>query len=144
MSASSVIKADIIDKLSALPSFNKVYGYEKINPAGFPCAFVTFAGSDNEFFSTAENKRVYAFRILILAYIGQDRETVNQLENAEQQIQDLIGEAIDAFDSDIQLGNNAQTLFVEAAVGDPGYVEFEGGWARSGEVTIRVHSLFLV
>lgn len=144
MSASNVIKADVIDKLSALPSMNKVYGYEKINPAGFPCAFVTFAGAENEFFTNAENKRVFAFRILILSYLGSDRGTTNQQETAEQQIQDLIGEAIDAFDHDITLGANAQTLFVEAAIGQPGYVEFEGGWARSGEITLRVHSIFIV
>ncbi len=144
MSASSVIKSDIIDKLSALPSFNKVYGWEKTNPAGFPCAFVTFAGAENEFFTSAENKRVFGFRILILAFIGQDRDSTNQAEKAEQQIQDLIGEAIDAFDSDITLGANAQTVFVEAAVGEPGYVAFEGGWARSAEINLRVHSIYAI
>lgn len=144
MSASNNIKADIIDKLSALSSFNKVYGWEKINPAGFPCAFVTFAGAENEFFTNAENKRVFGYRVLILVFIGQDRSATSQLEKAEQQIQDLLGEAIDAFDSDITLGNNTQTLFVEAAVGEPGYVEFEGGWARSAEINLRVHSIYLV
>lgn len=144
MSASSVIKADIIDKLSALPSMNKVYGWEKPNPAGFPCAFVTFAGAENEFFTTAENKRIFAFRVLILVFLGQDRNSTNQQELAEQTIQDLLGEAIDALDSDITLGENAQTLFVEAAVGDPGYVEFEGGWARSAELNLRVHSIYTV
>ncbi len=144
MSASSVIKSDIIDKLSSLSSFNKVYGWEKTNPAGFPCAFVTFAGAENEFFTSAENKRVFAYRVLILVYIGQDRSATNQLEVAEQHVQDLIGEAIDAFDSDITLGANAQTVFVEAAVGEPGYVEFEGGWARSAEINLRVHSIYTI
>lgn len=144
MSASSVIKADIIDKLSALSSFNKVYGWEKINPAGFPCAFVTFAGAENEFFTSAENKRIFAYRVLVLAFIGQDRSNTNSLERAEQQIQDLLGDAINAFDSDITLGNNAQAIFVEAAVGEPGYVETESGWARSAELNIRVHSIYTV
>lgn len=144
MSASSVIKADIITKLSALSSFNKVYGWEKINPEGFPCAFVTFAGAENEFFTSAENKRIFAFRVLILAMIGQDRSNTNALERAEQQIQDLLGDAIDAFDSDITLGENAQTIFVEAAVGEPGYVETEAGWTRSAELNLRVHSIYTV
>lgn len=144
MSASNNIKADLIDKLSAISSFNKVYGWEKINPAGFPCAFITFAGADNEFFTNAENKRIYKYRVLILTMIGQDRNNTDAAEKAEEQIQDLIGDAIDAFDHDITLGANAQTLFVEAAVGDTGYIEFEGGWARSAELTINVHSIFLV
>lgn len=143
MSASNNIKADIIDKLSALPSLNKVYAWER-QPQGFPAAFVTFKGTENEFFTNAENKRIYVFRILMIALIGRDRTATNEAELAEQQIQDMCGEAIDAFDSDIDLGHNGQVVFVEAAIGEPGYIEFEAGWARSAEVTVRVHSIFLV
>lgn len=144
MSASNNIKTDIMDKLSALPAMNKVYSFEKMNPDGFPCAFVTFTGNDNDFFTTAENKRVYGFRIAIAAQIGQDLNDVDKNELAEQTIQELIGEAIDAFDHDITLGNNAQVVFVESAVGESGYTEMEGGWVRMGTVNLKVHSLFLV
>lgn len=144
MSASNNIKADIIDKLSATASMNKVYSYEKINPAGFPCAFVTFAGAENEFFTNAENKRIFVYNIRLVTFIGQDRSNTNQLERAEGQIQDVLGEAIDAFDSDIELGDNAQVLFLEAAVGEAGYIEMEAGWARSVDMKLRVHSLYLV
>ncbi len=144
MSAIKTIKSQIIRRLNTVASINKVYDYEKINPAGFPAAFVTFAGSDNEFYSNAENKRVYAYRVLLLAQIGQDRADANQLEAAEHLIQDIVGDVLDAMDSDITLDGNTQVIFMEAAVGEPGYVEYEGGWARSGEVTLKVHSLFLV
>lgn len=144
MSAIKNIKYQIIRRLSAVSSINKVYDYEKINPTGFPAAFVTFAGSDNEFFSNAENKRVYTYRILLLAQIGQDRTSADQVEEAEHQMQDLVGDVLDSMDSDITLDGNTQVIFMEAAVGDPGYVEYEGGWARSGEVKLKVHSLYLV
>lgn len=144
MSAIKDIKYQIIRRLSAVSSINKVYDYEKINPDGFPAAFVSFAGSDNEFFTNAENKRVYTYRILLLAQIGQDRTNADQVEEAEHQIQDLVGDVLDSMDSDITLDGNTQVIFMEAAVGDPGYVEYEGGWARSGEVKLKVHSLYLV
>jgi hypothetical protein len=102
-----------------------VYDHEKLNPAGFPCAFVTFAGSENEFFTTAENKRIYSYRILVLIQIGQDRNNSDRVELAEQTIQDLTGDIIDNMDSDITLSGNSQVVFVEAAVGEPGYYEYD-------------------
>lgn len=144
MSAIKNIKKGIITNLSAINSLNKVYDHEKINPAGFPAAFVTFQGTDNEFYTTAENKRIYSYRILVLAQIGQDTTNTSQVELAEQTIEDCVGDILDTMDSDITLDNNSQVIFVEAAVGQPGYVEYEGGWARSGEVIIKVHSLYLV
>ena len=144
MSAIKLIKQGIITNLSAIASLNKVYDHEKINPAGFPAAFVTFSGSDNEFYTTAENKRIYSYRVLVLAPIGQDLSNTNSLEQAEQTIEDCVGDILDTMDSDITLDGNVQVIFVEASVGQPGYVDYEGGVARSGEVTIKVHSLYLV
>ncbi len=144
MSAIKQIKKGIITNLSAISSLNKVYDHEKINPAGFPAAFVTFSGTENEFYTTAENKRIYAYRILVLAPIGQDLSNTNSVEQAEQTIEDCVGDILDTMDSDITLDANTQVIFVEAAVGQPGYVDYEGGVARSGEVTIKVHSLYLV
>lgn len=144
MSAIKQIKKGIITNLSAISSINKVYDHEQINPSGFPCAFVTFSGTDNEFYTTAENKRIYSYRILILAQIGQDLTNSDAVETAEATIEDVVGDILDTMDSDITLDANSQVIFVEAAVGQPGYVTYEGGQARSGEVTIKIHSLYLV
>jgi hypothetical protein len=144
MSAIKNIKKEIIRNLATVSSINKVYDHEKVNPAGFPAAFVTFQGSDNEFFSNAENKRVFAYRVLILAQIGQDRNNLNAVESAEQVIEDVTGDILDKMDSNLTLGGYTQVIFMEAAVGEPGYVEYEGGYARSAEITLKVHSLYLV
>ena len=141
------IKSELIGKISALPEFNKVYGYERLNPNGFPAAFITFAGQENEFFTNAENKRVYIYRLLILFQVGNtplNETNPEEMEVAEEAIQDLVEDAIDAVDSDYTLGDSTEVLFVDAVVGEPGYVEYEGGVARSAEVTLRVHSIFLV
>lgn len=144
MGAIKLIKQAIITKLSAVSTLNKVYAYEKKNPTGFPAAFVTFASSDNEFFSTAENKRVFGYRILVLAQIGQDINNSNRVEKAEEAIQDVTADVLDQMDSNITLDGNTEVIFVEATIGEPGYVEYEGGWARSSEIIVRVHSIYLV
>lgn len=144
MSAIKQIKQEIVNKLSAVDSLNKVYNFEKMNPDGFPAAFVTFTGSDNEFFTNAENKRVYSYRVLVLAQIGQNRDTPDQVDKAEQVIQDVLGDVLDAFDSDITLRDNVQVIYSEAAIGESGYMEYEGGWARSAEITLKIHSIYVV
>lgn len=147
MSASNNIKKELIKKISACGSVNKVYGFEKINPTGFPAVFVTVAGVENEFFTNAENKRIFGFRALVLFQGGQNllaQAQSDQMEEAELGIQDLLGEIIDAVDSDYTLGDYIQVLFVEAAVGEFGYVEYEGGWARTAEINLRVHSIYVV
>lgn len=141
------IKQELISKISALPEFNKVYGYERLNPGGFPAAFITFNGQENEFWTNAENKRVYIYRMLVLYQIGNtplNETNPEDMEVAEEAIQDLIEDAIDAVDSDYTLGDAVDVLYVDAAIGQPGYVEYEGGVARSAEVTLRVHSVFVV
>tara|TARA_R110000868_G_scaffold39565_2_gene137697 strand:- start:556 stop:999 length:444 start_codon:yes stop_codon:yes gene_type:complete len=141
------IKKEIINKLSALPDFNKVYSFEKLNPAGFPAVFVTATGVDNEFFTNAENQRVYGYRVLILMQGGQGLvgdAPDNVMDTAEKAIQDLTDRAIDAIDSDYTLSGAVEVVFVEAAIGNFGYVEYEGGWARSAEIILKVHSIFTV
>lgn len=143
MSAIKNIKKEIIRNLSAIDSIGKVYGYEKVNPDAFPAAFVTFNGMDNEFFTNAENKRVYTYRVLILVPIGSDGGT-DILDTAEAVIQDVTGDILDTMDSDITLDETSEVVFMEAAVGEPGYVEYEGGQARSSEILLKIHSVYLV
>lgn len=144
MSAINDIKRGVVTKIAAVSSVNKVYDYEKINPDGFPAAFVTFQGTENQFFTNAENKRVFIYRILILCQIGQDASNTVALEQAELTIQQITGDILDTMDSDITLDNNTEVIFVEAAVGQPGYVNYEGGMARSSEITLKIHSIYLV
>lgn len=147
MGASVNIKGEIIEKLSALPDFNKVYSYEKLNPTGFPAVFVTTTGVDNEFFTNAENKRIYGYRVLILMQGGQGLigdASADVMDTVEEGIQVLVDRAINAIDSDYTLGDDSDVVFVEAAINEYGYVEYEGGWARSAEVMLKVHSIYVV
>lgn len=138
------IKKSLITQISTISTINKVYDFEKKNPDGFPCAFITFAGTDNEFFTNAENKRVHSYRILVLAQIGQDQSSTERVELAEHAIEEITGDVLDRLDSNITLSNNAQIVYMEAAIGEPSYYEYEGGWARGVEITVRVHSIYIV
>lgn len=144
MSAIKAIKQALNTQIAAISTINKVYNHEKVNPAGFPCAFITFAGSDNEFYTNAENKRVHSYRILVLAQIGQDRSASDRVELAEETIEDITGDVLDRLDSNITLDDNTQLVYMEAAVGLPSYYEYEGGWARGVEITVKVHSIYIV
>lgn len=148
MSAIQNIKDEIINKLDNLEDFNKVYGHEKLNPSGFPAIFVTFAGMDNEFFTNAENKRVYEYRILVLVQVGQktvgETSAPDVTDEAEKAVQELTQRAIDALDSDYTLGDYGEMVYMEAVVGEPNYYEFEGGWARGIEFRVRIHSVYVV
>ena len=72
MSVVSNFKKELINKISALSSVQQVYGWENNNPQGFPSVMVTNASVDGEFFSNAENRRVYAFRVMVLFDIGSN------------------------------------------------------------------------
>lgn len=144
MSVSTDIKQHVIANIQKCPSVQKVYGHEEINPGGWPAVMVTPGDMDGEFSSNAENSRIYAFRILILFPTGQDfpaNVTDNRLEYAEQVVATVIDEMINVFDTDFELsGSNPTVLYVNAADVNWQYTTYEGGEARSAELTLRIYT----
>lgn len=146
MSASDSIKHEIITKISALSSVHVCYGTEKLNPKGFPAVFVTLQGIDGEFSSTAENRRIYSYRAFAMYPIGPSIDTATEeaLAKAERVLAQVLEDIINTIDSDFELNDNSQVLFTEAADSDFGYIEYEGGWAKSAQITLRVQNDYLV
>lgn len=144
MSVSTDIKNHIKTNIQACASVQQVYGHEEMNPSGFPAVMVTAADMDGEFSSNAENSRLYAFRIFILFPIGQDfpaQTNMNRMEYAEQVIATVIDEIVNISDTDFELhGSGPTILYVNAADVLWGYVSYEGGEARSAELTLRVYT----
>lgn len=144
MSVSTDIKNHIKANIQACPSVQTVYGHEELNPSGFPAVMVTAGDMDGEFSSNAENSRVYAFRVLILFPVGQDypiNNSMNRMEYAEQVIATVIDEIINKSDQDFELdGSDATVLYVNAADVTWSYVGYEGGEARSAELSLRVYT----
>lgn len=142
MSASVTIKNQIKSKVQGCASVEQVYGYEEINPQGFPCVMLTPQDMSGEFSSNAENSRIYAYKLLVLFSLGQDMETpktLNRLEYAENVIATVLDEIITAVDTDFEL-DGTPVLYVNAADIVWGYVSGEFGEARSAEITLNVYT----
>jgi hypothetical protein len=145
MSASVTIKNQIKSKIEGCPSVQKVYGYEEINPSGWPAVMLTPADMEGEFSSTTENSRVYGYKALILFPTGQDLQPsndpakLNRLEYAENVVATVIDEIINAIDYDFEL-DGTPVLYVEAADVSWGYITGDFGEARTAEITIKVYT----
>lgn len=142
MSVSVAIKNQIKSRVQGCPSVQQVYGYEEVNPSGWPCVMITPQTMEGQFSSTAEDSRVYSFKVLILFTLGQDIETPktqNRLEYAENTIATVIDEIINAIDDNFVL-DGTPVLFVNATDVQWDYVSYEGGMARAAEITLNVYT----
>lgn len=143
MSVSVTIKNQIKSKVQSCASVDKVYGFEQLNPTGWPAVMITSGDMQGEFSSNAENSRIYAYRLLILFPIGQDMPGnpagTNRLEYAENVIATVIDEIINAIDTNFQL-DGTPVLFVNASDAVWGYASAEFGEARSAEITLNVYT----
>lgn len=142
MSDSVTIKQQIKTKIQSCASVQQTYGYEEVNPTGWPAVMLTPADMQGEFSSNTENSRIYGYRAQILFPLGKDMEspkTQNRLEYAENVIATVIDEIITAVDTDYEL-DGTPVLFVNAADVSWGYISAEFGEARSAEITLNVYT----
>lgn len=145
MAISVDIRNHLKANIQSCESVQSVYAYEQLNPEGWPAVMLTPADMDGEFASNAENSRIYSFRVLILFPVGQTMPgqptDQDRLEYAEDVIATVIDEIINVQDTDFELaGSNAEVLYVNAADVQWAYTEYEGGEARSAELTLRVYT----
>lgn len=146
MSVSIQIKDQIIDKIEALSSVQKVYPANSINPTGFPAVFVTSTNMEGEFSSNTENSRIYSYSVIIIFPEGQDlvSETKNErLDYAERVISEVIDEIINAVDTNYEL-DGTPVLYVNAADCEWGSYQTEGGVAKAANITLRVYTEKLI
>jgi len=142
MSQTTELKNTLKTKISSLDSVQSTYGYEEINPSGFPAVMLTPQDLDGEFSSNAENSRVYAFKCLILFPISQDypvETSLPRMEYAEQVIATVIDEIVNDMDTDFEL-TGSSALYMEAADNIWSYTKYENGEARSAEITLRIYT----
>lgn len=142
MSVSTTIKQQVIAKVQSCESVQTVYGHEELNPKGWPAVMITAGDLDGEFSSNAENSRIYSYRVLVLFPTGQDfpqNVNANRLEYAEQVVATVVDEIVEAVDTDFEL-DGSPVLFVNAADCSWAYTEYEGGEARSAEISLRVYT----
>jgi hypothetical protein len=142
MAASTDIKHQIMDKIEALSSVQTVYGYERVNPTGWPAVMVKASDLEGEFSSNTENSRVYSYSVMIIFPIGDDFEVPKnkeRLEYAEEVVATVVDDIINAIDTDYEL-EDSPVLFVNAADGIWGEYEYEGGVAKAFQMTLKVYT----
>lgn len=142
MSIAIQIRNQIKDYVQSCPSVQAVYGYENVNPSGWPCVIISLQGINGEFSSNTENSRVYQFKVLALWSLGQDIEVPKQLdrlEYAEEVLTTVIDEIITAVDNNFEL-EGLPTLYVNASDVTWGYMAAEFGEARSAEIILNVYT----
>lgn len=138
----NTVKKNLKLRIEALSSVQVVYGYEKINPDGWPAVWVLPANLDGEFTSTAENRRAYGFDVTVLFPIGQDApqtEIGEREEYAQERVAETMEEIINDMDENFELPGDNNVLWISASDAEWGTVDYEGGKAKAVQITLVVN-----
>lgn len=143
-SVAQLIKNQIKTKVQSCASVQEVHTANDINPKGWPAVFIILTKIAGEFSSNTENSREYSYVLQCLFPLGQDMApenltTPDRLEYAENVLETVIDEIINAVDDNFEL-DGLPVLYVNASDVDWGYVDIEGGVARGANITLTVYT----
>lgn len=132
----SKILKSILDDNSLLENS---YTYEVQSPDSTPYATLTLSANENDYDTTTENVRVYAFMLRLY----QERNVQVDQDSAENAMRGLVDSVLDDLDKNHRLdgleGKAGYTfLFMEAAPSTWGYVD-EPAQYRVAEIVVRCH-----
>lgn len=146
MSISTTVKNQLKDFIQNLPSVQKTYGHEELNPSGFPAVFVVPGDMQGEFVANNANSRVYAFKITCVFPTGQDfvkDNTANREEYAEETIATVLDEIINAVDTNFIL-EGTPVLYANAADIQWGKANLENGVCKAAQISLRIYTEYEV
>lgn len=122
-----------------VPKVQSRYDYEASKLDGYPALTLVPSASENEYSTTTENRRVYAFTVRL--YV-QRPNTQDGEKACEKTMRDLVDDVVDAVDSTASLDVEARTgytfLFMSASPSKWGYTGHEPN-VRVAEILVRVH-----
>jgi hypothetical protein len=128
----STIRTAIIDKINNyLTKIEVAYRTDRSSFAGFPAAVVSPSENEADYSSTADDKRVYAFKIRVYYPL----ESESQQDAAELALEEALDEMLDAFKQRDSLG--AACDWVEPIPSVWQYEERGDGTYRMAELTLR-------
>lgn len=136
----STIKTQVKAKVVGLSTYfgaATVFDYEPDidEVTGDPWATVITSGNENDFASTSENKRTYAFNVRIFVKRGSSRTKTA----AEALLQSIVDDLIDAFDQDFTLAGTV--LISRATPSKWGYLQGVDEY-RTAEVNVRAQTWY--
>lgn len=141
MSLINDIKNAIINRISTdITSVQEVADYEKIPQRGFPAVCVFCSGNENDYSTTSENMRTFAFVIRVFEQIGKDIDNNDAKERAERIVGNVVSDLINSFDKYYDLGGT-----VDYCLSSPskwGYVQTDAGWMRTADIILQCKKSF--
>jgi hypothetical protein len=151
MSVSTDIKKQLVTSINALSTTQAVYGYEELDPNGWPAVWVTTSNLNGTFVTTTENRRVYGFNVMCLFPLGEDfikDGSIQRVEYAENTLNDVVDQIINLIDdktfittlNNIYSAGDSTVLFVEASDAQWGTVDMQKGKAKGVQVTLLIHT----
>lgn len=130
----------IMNLLSSNTKIQSFYNYEASKLEGFPALTLTPSTNENEYSTTTENRRTYAFMVRLYVERGSGNEAERVCEST---MRDLVDTVLDKIDKNYNLSTIAtQTgytfLWISATPSQWGYA---GGSneMRVAEVLIKIH-----
>jgi len=150
MSISKDIKDLLITTINALSTTQSVYGYQELNPNGWPCVWVNVDDLQGTFATTSENRRVYGYKVTSIFPLGEDfikDGSVQREEYAENVLADVVDQIINAIDDNSFLdtindfsSGDTTGLYVEAADCEWGVIDMEKGKGKAVQISLMIHT----
>jgi hypothetical protein len=128
----STIRTAIIDKINNdLSKIQVAYRTDRSTFDGFPAAVVTPSENEADYSSTADDKRVYAFKIRVYYPIKDESEQ----DAADLALEEALDELLDAFSTRSALGSACEWVAPIPSVWQ--YEERGEGVYRMAELTLK-------
>lgn len=151
MSVSKDIKSQLVATIDGLSTTQAVYGYEELNPSGWPCVWVKPDNLQGTFVTTAENRRIYAYKVTTTFPLGEDfikDSSIQREEYAENILAEVVDQIINTIDdvsfittlNAIYSAGDNTVLFVEAADAQWGEIDMQKGKAKAIQVTLLINT----
>lgn len=135
----STALAAILSK-NFLTQLENVYEYEASKLDGFPALTITPSASENDYHSTTENRRVYAFTVRVYAQRGSSPADEAKAEKTMRLLVDSVINRLDESSDTLNVAavDGYTYLFLSAAPARWGYINRESD-VRVAEIGVRVH-----
>ena len=137
------LKSTIMTRiLTECNTIQDVADYDKVVFKGFPAVTVTSTDNENEFWSVGQNQRAFNFDIDVYQQISKSTQSVddNARQSAERIMGNVVSDIIDAFDTYVTFGGNAD--FLRAAPSSWDFMESSEGFYRHAKIKLQVVQLF--
>ncbi len=106
------ISTKLMSLLSGNTLIQSKYNYEASNVEGFPALTLTPSANENEYATTTENQRTYAFVVRLYTERGSTATAENECENTMRELVDTVLDTLDKNYNMIGLETQTGYIFI--------------------------------